>query len=69
MSMGIYPEVKINEDGSVTYWSVYDQAWSTASTERRIPDHEYAAMSHQERERVLAHFRALRAAEGVQDAR
>jgi hypothetical protein len=41
-----------HRDNSVTYWSVYSQTWQRASA---VSDCELAAMSHDERERVLRH--------------
>lgn len=41
-----------HRDGTVTYWSVYSQTWQRSS---RVSDAELAAMSHDERERVLRH--------------
>lgn len=45
---------KFHRDGSVTYWSVYEQVWK----ERVffVPDNELAAMPGQERERVIRHI-------------
>lgn len=43
-----------HRDGTVTYWSVYDQVWVHRAME--IEDGELAAMDHDERERVLAHL-------------
>jgi hypothetical protein len=45
---------KFRRDGSVTYWSVYDQAWRTSWY---VPARELAAMNPKERERVLRHLR------------
>jgi hypothetical protein len=42
-----------HRDRSVTFWSVYEQRWIRAST---IPDRELAAMSTEERDRVLRHL-------------
>lgn len=47
---------KINADGTCTYWSVYQQEWVTAAT---IPDRELAAMSPEERKRVLVAITTL----------
>lgn len=43
---------RCHADGTVTYWSVYEQQWRTAY---RVPDQELAAMQEQERRRVQAH--------------
>jgi len=43
---------KFHRDGSVTYWSVYDQAWRRS---RSVPDRELAAMPETERNRVVKH--------------
>jgi len=44
----------IHRDGTVTYWSVYQQSWITHVNPCAIPDKEYAAMSAPERDRILA---------------
>ena len=44
----------IHRDGTVTYWSVYNQVWVERANPSDIPDQEYAAMSSDERERILA---------------
>jgi hypothetical protein len=44
-------EPKINSDGTVTYWSVYQQTWVWRAYS--IPDRELAAMDSTERELVL----------------
>lgn len=41
-----------HRDGTVTYWSVYLQVWCRSW---HLDDRELAAMSHNERERVLRH--------------
>lgn len=46
---------KTNQDGSVTYWSVYKQSWQTATTQEEIPSREWAAQAESDRNR----FRAL----------
>jgi hypothetical protein len=38
---------------AVRYWSVYEQRWETG---RRLPDCELAAMTQEDRARVLAHL-------------
>ena len=43
-----------HRDGSVTYWSVYQQVWVERA--RQVPADELAAMSSSERERVLRHL-------------
>lgn len=43
-----------HRDGTVTYWSVYQQVWVKRAS--RVPDHELAAMSPKERERVIKHL-------------
>lgn len=50
----------IHRDGTVTYWSVYDQVWVHRA--ERIPDQELAAMTHEGRERVIAHLAKRRPA-------
>lgn len=43
-----------HRDGTVTYWSVYNQQWVRhAST---VPDAELAAMGSDERDKVLRHL-------------
>jgi hypothetical protein len=44
-----------HRDGTVTYWSVYDQVWENHV--EFISDRELAAMSSQERERVYWHLK------------
>lgn len=44
-------EVKIRENGVVTYWSVYQQVWVTAMA-CDVPDRELAAMSAMDRSAV-----------------
>ena len=48
----------LHRDGTVTYWSVYEQQW--VSHAASIPDQEYAAMNSDERARVLTHLEAAR---------
>lgn len=43
-----------HRDGTVTYWSVYRQCWVSRAAD--VPDRELAAMSSDERERVLRHL-------------
>jgi hypothetical protein len=42
----------IHRDGTVTYWSVYEQCWARHA--HSVPDSELAAMSQREREHVKA---------------
>ena len=43
------------QDGTITYWSVYEQVWQhRAST---VPDRELAAMDGRTRERVIRFLR------------
>lgn len=46
---------KFHRDGSVTYWSIYDQTWKKRVF--FVPDEELAAMPGQERERVIQHIK------------
>lgn len=54
------PTMKLNtkyhEDGTVTFWSVYEQRWINHA--QRVPDRELAAMPTDEREEVKAFLRA-----------
>ncbi len=43
-------------DGTVTYWSVYEQVWVDHA--ESVPDQDLAAMSDAEREHVVAHLDA-----------
>lgn len=43
-----------HRDGTITYWSVYQQQWISHAAE--IPDQELAAMNATERARVLRHL-------------
>ena len=43
-----------HRDGTITYWSVHNQVWVKRAAD--IPDRELAAMSNQEREKVLRHL-------------
>lgn len=43
-----------HKDGTVTYWSVYQQVWVKRASS--IPDNELAAMNNKERERVMRHL-------------
>lgn len=45
---------KFHRDGTLTYWSVYEQIWRERV--ERIPDQELAAMSGPERDRVRRHL-------------
>lgn len=42
-----------HHDGTITYWSVYDQAWVRHAD--TVPDRELAQMMTEERERALRH--------------
>lgn len=43
----------LHRDGTVTYWSVYQQVWQRSS---KISDRELAAMSTEERDKVTRHL-------------
>lgn len=43
-----------HRDGTVTYWSVYHQQWIRRADS--VPNNELAAMSTEEREKVLRHL-------------
>lgn len=43
-----------HRDGTITYWSVYQQVWIRHADE--ISDRELAAMNESERERVIRHL-------------
>lgn len=43
-----------HRDGTVTYWSVYEQRWVVRA--EQVPDRELAAMGTEERERVIRHL-------------
>ena len=45
---------RCHRDGTVTYWSVYQQGWVRRA--KSIPDQEYAAMSDAERRRIDRHL-------------
>jgi ribosomal protein L32E len=45
---------KFHRDGSVTYWSVHDQAWRRSWS---VPDRELAAMPEGERRKVQRRLR------------
>ena len=45
-----------NDDGTVTYWSIYNQVWVDHAD--FVPDRELAAMSESESEQVAAHLAA-----------
>lgn len=49
-------ETTFHEDGTITYWSVYQQQWICHAV--NVPDEEYAAMSPSEREKVSTHLSA-----------
>lgn len=44
----------LHRDGTVTYWSVYNQEWKRHTD--YVPDRELAAMGDAERERVMRHL-------------
>lgn len=48
------PKTTLHRDGTITFWSVYDQTWRYRTTQ--IEDRELAAMSAAERARVLRHL-------------
>lgn len=43
-----------HRDGTVTYWSVHQQTWKRHAA--HVPNKELAAMSADEREKVLRHL-------------
>lgn len=43
-----------HRDGTVTYWSVYEEMWLNHADD--VPDQELAAMSSEERAKVLSHL-------------
>jgi len=45
----------LHKDKTVTYWSVMDQRWVKRA--KQIPDEEYAAMSREERAKVMKHLK------------
>ena len=47
-------KLSLHRDGTLTYWSVYQQSWCVHVV--RIPDREFAAMDATERSRILRHF-------------
>ena len=47
------PRPTIHRDGTVTYWSVYQQVWRTRVPIATVSDRDLAAMPEQERNRVL----------------
>jgi hypothetical protein len=48
------PHITCHRDGTVTYWSVYRQAWIRRA--RRVPDRDLAAMDEAERGRIALHL-------------
>ena len=48
-----------HRDGSVTYWSVYEQQWRRSRNTRDISDREYSAMGGAERGRIIRHMKGL----------
>ena len=55
-TMKLNTNTKYHEDGTVTFWSVYEQRWINHA--QRVPDRELAAMPTDEREEVKAFLRA-----------
>jgi len=47
--MGQYPTT-VHRDGTVSYWSVYEQRWVVRAS--RVPDDDYAALAREDRERI-----------------
>lgn len=47
-------KITYHRDGTVTYWSVYQQQWIRKASE--VSDDELAAMSAQERDKVIHHL-------------
>lgn len=47
---------KFHRDSSVTYWSVYDQAWRRSWS---VPDRELAAMPEAERRKIQKRVQRL----------
>ena len=47
-------KIVLHRDGTVTYWSVYEQLWLT-ETVSQINDRELAAMGKENREKVIKH--------------
>lgn len=43
-----------HRDGTVTYWSVYEQRWVVRA--EQVPDRELATMGTEERERIISHL-------------
>ena len=43
-----------HRDGTVTYWSVYQQQWVRHTDS--VPDQEFAAMNEGERNRTMRHL-------------
>lgn len=46
------PPIKIDKDGYVDYWSVYNQVWKKGQDPRDIPDKELASMNTKERDAI-----------------
>ena len=46
--------IKYNEDGTITYWSVYNQVWVNHAD--NVPHKELAAMPQNERNKVTDHL-------------
>lgn len=47
-------DIVLHKDGTVTYWSVYNQSWEHRVAS--LPDEEYAAMPEKERNAVIRHL-------------
>lgn len=48
----------LHDDGTVTYWSVYEQVWRERA--QSVPDRDLAAMGQEERLRVIEHLGGVR---------
>jgi hypothetical protein len=48
--------MRLNTDGTVTYWSVYAQTWIVGA--HGVPDAELAAMPREESDAIQAHLAA-----------
>ena len=56
----------VHRDGTVTYWSVYSQAWRRRVAS--VQDRELAAMSARDRDRVTQHLSINRPVTWIDDA-
>jgi hypothetical protein len=54
MLRGESVKITYHRDGTITYWSVYNQIWEPR--QNTIPDKELAAMNDKERVRVKKHL-------------